>query len=284
MLVPLLVALVVVEVLFPAVLALARNRLLFYPWATPAPETGLPALAHVDGRLVRVRRADGRALAAYDVRPAGFDTEAGPVVLFLHGNAGNIALRAETLAWFAEGTGARVLLLEWSGFGGNDGSPSEEELAEDARAAFDHLVAEGVAPSRIVLYGESIGSAAATRLATEREVAGVVAQSGFSSLSSMALRAYPWLPLGALFVTGSFPSARHAAALRVPLLVVHGTADTIVPFEEGRRLHEAVPGSELLKVPGADHNDLFEVGGRAYLAELGERFRAWAGTVRPSPR
>lgn len=284
----LLLVVLVVEVGLPLLLWLGRERMIFFPAATPGPEAGLgffpPELA---ARVVRIRRpagrdggaeagGAGRTLAAYDARPPGWDEAAGPVVLFAHGNAGNLYWRAPLAADFVRGTGARTVMFDYSGYGGNPGRPSERAVYEDGLAAYDHLVGEGVAPGRIVLYGESLGAAVALAVAAERPVAGVVLQSAFSSASSVALRLYPWLPLTALLVHSSFPNSRRLAPLEVPALVVHGRRDEIIPFAEGRRLAAAAPErAELLTIEDAGHNDLFEVGGDEYLQALGERFRSW---------
>jgi fermentation-respiration switch protein FrsA (DUF1100 family) len=249
-----------------------KNRLLFFP--SPGPPDAAVFPADVDARVVRVVRPDGRKLAAYDVAPRGLD-DAAPVVLFFHGNAENIASRADLAAWFARTARVRLLLPDYSGYGGNEGSPSEDETYVDALAAYDHLAAQGVPASRIVVFGESIGGGPATYVAANRRVAGLALQSAFSSLPSMALRTFPWLPLAALFVHDSFPNVDRIAAVDAPVLVVHGTRDTIVPFAEGARLAAARPGAELLPVDGADHNDLYDVAGDAYLRGLGDRFRRW---------
>ncbi len=267
----------IVEIGIPLVLLLGCNRLLFFPADRPLPEEELRRLGSVDARVVRVVRPDGRKLAAYDVSPRGAaaDGTTGPVVLFLHGNAGNIAQRAWLAGWFARTADVRVLMPDYSGYGGNEGSPTEDEINTDSLAAYDHLVEDGVDPSRIVVFGESIGGGPALFVATERRVAGVVVQSAFSSLSSMAWNVYPWLPLAALFVSGDFPNADRIAALDVPVLIVHGIEDRVVPFSEGERLAAAQPRAEFLRFEGADHNDLFDIAGDDYLRGLGERFRRW---------
>ena len=272
----LLAAVAAVEVGLPIVLWFARDRLMFFPSAEPPAESGLPGFpAGVDANLVHVVRPDGRRLAAYDARPRGAADE-GPVVIFLHGNAGNLATRAPLLGDFVLGTRCRVLAIDWSGFGGNEGSPSEREVCADGVAAFDHLRAAGVPEKRIVLYGESIGGAVALAVAAERPCAGVVVQSSFSSLSSMALRVYPWLPLTALLARGSFPSAERAKGLAAPMLIAHGTRDSIVPFSEGEALKAAAgERAELLPIEGADHNDFMFIAGEEYLAAVGEKCRAW---------
>jgi fermentation-respiration switch protein FrsA (DUF1100 family) len=164
---------------------------------------------------------------------------------------------------------------DYSGYGGNEGTPSEDEINADALAACDHLLAQGVPPAHIVVYGESIGGGPAIYLATRRPIAGLAVQSTFSSLSSMAIHVYPWLPLGALIVRGSFPNADRIATVQIPVLIVHGTADSIVPFREGQRLAKAQPRAEFLPIAGADHNDLLDVAGEPYLRSLGDRFRRW---------
>jgi len=267
-------AVVVVEVVLPLLLLVGCNSLLFFPMRSPAAEAGLAAFHGVHGRVVRVARPDGRGLAAYDVAPRGHAADA-PVVLFLHGNAGNIAMRADLAAWFARTAGVRLLMPDYSGYGGNEGSPSESEIHVDALAAFDHLVADGVDPSRIVVYGESIGGGPALHVATNRRVAGVVLQSTLSSLSSMAWRHYWWLPLAPVLVGGAFDNVGRIARVECPVLIVHGTNDSIVPIAEGERLAAAQPRAEFLRVADADHNDLLDVAGDDSLRGLGERFRRW---------
>ena len=271
-----LVALLVVEVGLPLLAFLLRDRLMFFPSAAPRAREGLPRVGPgVEAAAVEVLRPDGRRLEALDGRPAGAAGDL-PVLLFLHGNAGTAGGRAPILGDLVRGTGARVLLAEYSGYGGNGGSPSEREAVADGLAAFDHLRAAGVPAGRIVLYGESLGGAVALAVAAERECAGVVLQSSFSSTASMALRLYPWMPLAALLSRGSFPSVDRIAGLRAPVLVAHGARDSIVPPAEGRRLHAAAPpGAELLVVPGADHNDFLEVAGEPWIATLRERIRTW---------
>jgi len=269
-----LIALAVVEIALPVALALARNRIIFLPSAAPLPEDALVVPRSLDARVVRIVRSDGRRLAAYDLAPKDLSAEA-PVVLFLHGNAGNIGDRASLAVWIAQTANVRLLMPDYSGYGGNEGAPSEAEINVDALAACDYLVAQGVPLGRIVVYGESIGGGPAIYLATQRAIAGLALQSTFTSLSAMALRVYPWLPLGALVVRGAFPNAERIATLRMPVLIVHGTADSIVPFAEGQRLAKALPSAEFLPIAGADHNDLFDAGGEGYLRALGDRFRRW---------
>jgi fermentation-respiration switch protein FrsA (DUF1100 family) len=169
---------------------------------------------------------------------------------------------------------------DYSGYGGNEGSPSEDELSVDALAAYDHLVADGVDPSQIVVFGESIGGGPTLHVATNRAVAGVALQSTLSSLSSMAWRRFWWMPLAPILVSGKFDNADRVARVTAPVLIVHGTVDSIIPFAEGEKLAAVQPKAEFLRVEGADHNDLYDVAGDAYLRGLGERFRRWTNSKR----
>jgi fermentation-respiration switch protein FrsA (DUF1100 family) len=201
-----------------------------------------------------------------------------PIIIFFHGNAGNIGWRAPLLEQFVTGTGVRTVLFDYSGYGGNAGTPSEKEAYADGLAVYDFVAAQGVPPEQIVLYGESLGAAVALEVATRRSCAGVVAQSPFSSVSSFALRVYPWLPLTALLARGAFPSTDRVQEVDCPVLVVHGDQDEVIPFAEGLKLHRAAPaGTELITVKGAGHNDFFDIAGPEYLRTIGERVRSWTG-------
>ncbi len=270
-----LAIIVLCQLALPLGMLVARDRLIFFPSARPTTAEGLAWIEGVEAEVLEVRRLDGLALAGYDARPPGAPDA--PLLLFLHGNAGNAALRAPWLGQFARDAGVRVVLASYAGYGGNGGRPSEADLHMDALAFFDRVVADGVDPRGIVLYGESIGAAAALRLAGERPCAGVIAQAPFASLASMVRRVYPWLPLAPLLAGDAYPNAERAAALSVPLLVVHGTADEIIPFAEGERVHVAAPGSELWPIEGAGHNDLFEAGGPEFARKVGVWVRRWAG-------
>jgi uncharacterized protein len=175
--------------------------------------------------------------------------------LVLPGNAGNRHARAP-LATALHARGLGVLLLDYRGYGGNPGRPSEDGLARDARAARRHLLeSEGVDPADLVYYGESIGAAVAAGLAVEHPPAGMVLRSPFTSLTDVAGVHYPFLPVDRL-LRDRFEVAEHVAQIEVPTIVVLGTADGIVPATQSRAVAEAAAGPvELVEVPGADHND-----------------------------
>jgi fermentation-respiration switch protein FrsA (DUF1100 family) len=187
-------------------------------------------------------------------------------VLVCHGNAGNISHRLERARLMQQRLGASVLLFDYRGYGRSSGSPDEEGTYRDARAAYRHLVDDkGIAAERLLLFGESLGAAVAVQLALEKPAAALVLESAFTSIPDMARAAYPFLPpVGALIRT-RYETLAKVPRLRVPLLVLHGERDEIVPFDQGRRVFEAAPEPKrFFAIPGAGHNDTYLSGGEPY--------------------
>jgi uncharacterized protein len=226
-----------------------QRRLLFLPDRMP-PD---PERAGVPEVVVRqVRTEDGLSLLAWYVPPSG---PADFTVLLLHGNAGSIAHRAGRLrALNALGWG--VLLLEYRGYGGNPGSPSEDGLVLDARAGLASLRAMGVADSRILLWGESLGTGLAVRLASENAVGGVLLDSPYTSIADAAARQYPFVPVHWL-IRDRFEALGRMSRVKSPVFVMQGSADRLVPPEMGRALVDAAGGvTGLWVAEGARHVDL----------------------------
>ena len=157
-----------------------------------------------------------------------------PTLLFLHGNAGSIADRADRLAFY-QSRRMGAAFLSWRGFGGSSGRPSETGLISDARAAYDHLVRAGVAPENIVLVGESLGTGIAVPLAAALPVGAVVLEAPFTSAAAVARIAYPWVPVG-LLMKDQFRTSSVIAEVRAPLLILDGERDSIIPFALGKAL------------------------------------------------
>ncbi len=146
------------------------------------------------------------------------------------------------LARALAGHGLAVLLFDYRGYGGNPGRPSEAGLARDVRAADDFLRRRGAAaaPDRILFYGESLGAAVATALATEHPPAGLVLRSPFVDLASVGRVHYPFLPVGTL-LRDRYPLAEHLAEVDAPVAVVYGSGDSVVPPDQSRAVAEAAP-------------------------------------------
>jgi fermentation-respiration switch protein FrsA (DUF1100 family) len=241
---------VVAVVLFVVLFSWAFQRRLIYLPSTGAVPSAATMLA--GARDVQLTTHDGLSLGAWYIPARG---AAGTfTVLVANGNAGDRSLRAP-LARALANQGFGVLLFDYRGYGGNLGSPSEEGLARDVRAAHRFLTDEGVPGNRLLYYGESLGAGVVAELATEHMPAGLVLRSPFADLASVGQIHYPFLPVRAL-LKDRFPVAEYVARVAVPITVVYGTEDSIVPLKESRRSVAAARGpTRLVAVEGADHND-----------------------------
>ena len=225
---------------------LFQGRLIYLPYGTP----GSPAAVGLSGvEQVRLATDDGLDLDAWYVAPAVAGRRT--AVLLLPGNAGNRSLRAPLAGRLAR-AGLAVLVVDYRGYAGNPGRPSEEGLALDALAAHRYLERRDDV-DRIVVLGESLGAAVAVRLAGQVTVHAVVLRSPFTSLADVGSLHYPFLPVR-LLLRDRFDVLSGLRRVEVPVTVVAGTGDTIVPPELSRRV-AAAADAELVVVEGAGHND-----------------------------
>jgi pimeloyl-ACP methyl ester carboxylesterase len=235
--------------LLAALWALQR-RLIYLPFPADVP----PAAAVLPtAREVTLRTDNGLELGAWFVPPA--DAEHGTAVLVAGGNAGNRSHRAPLAAALAR-AGLGVLLFDYRGYGGNRGHPTQRGLARDVRAARGFLTEEAdVPPDRIVYYGESLGSAVVTELATEHPPAALVLRSPFPDLAAVGRVYYAFLPVR-LLLRDRYPLAAQLARIDVPTTIVYGADDATVPAELSRAVAAAAAGpTRVVEVAGADHND-----------------------------
>ncbi len=207
---------------------------------------------------------DGLKLHAWYVKA----NRANGVLLISHGNAGNLSHRLDLMSRLHR-HGFSVFMYDYRGYGRSEGSPSEEGVYLDGRAAYDHLTrVEGVDPSRIILFGSSLGGAVAVDLATQREAAGLILEATFSSGKELAQTLYPFLPVK-LLMKSEYDSIGKIREIRIPLLVIHGSRDSIVPIELARDLYDAAnEPKRFYVIENADHNDTYFVGGEVYFNEL----------------
>ncbi len=242
-----LVLLVVVVALLAALWLLQRRLISFPDTAGPPAGSMLPG-----AREITLQTEDGLALGAWHVAPTRADR--GITVLLIPGNAGSRALRAP-LARRLAAQGLAVLLLDYRGYGGNPGRPTEDGLLTDARAAHAYLLGHGVPAQRLIYFGESLGAAVATRLATEQPPGGLVLRSPFTRLAAVGSRHYPLLPVR-LLLRDRCPVTTRIGQVRVPTAGVYGSADTRVPPEQSAAVAAAAGGPvRAVEVVGADHND-----------------------------
>ena len=241
---------VLVLALMMAAVWLMQRRMIYFPDRSAPP----PASHVVHGAEdVILRTADGLVLTAWLVRPQTTDRRLGVVVA--PGNAGNRLDRVPLAKELAD-LGLTVLLVDYRGYGGNPGRPTETGLAQDVRAARAYLVDKASIPAdRLIYFGESLGAAVVTALAAEHPPAGLVLRSPFTDLAAVGQEHYPFLPVR-LLLRDRFPVAGPIARVTAPTVIVYGTADSIVPPAQRVAVAEAAAGPvRLVAVDGADHTD-----------------------------
>lgn len=198
------------------------------------------------------------------------------VVLFCHGNAGNITGRLDVMQFSQQRLNASLLMFDYRGYGRSEGSPHEQGVLMDARAARQWLAEKsGLPEQEIVLWGESIGGAVAVDLAASEGAGGLILEDTFTSLPAVAAYHYPWLPVR-LLMRGRFDSLAKIGNYHGPLLMIHGDADTIVPYHFGQQLFAAAnEPKRFVTEPGHDHNDARS---RAAWAAIEDFFRSASTT------
>jgi uncharacterized protein len=263
---PMIVSVVSSIVLLVGLLVLLRaseRRLMYFPVGPPISPDEI-GLSHAEP--VAFTTVDGITLHGWFLpglqRPAPF------TVVVFNGNAGNRSYRAP-LAVALQAQDLAVLLFDYRGYGENRGSPTEEGLAADARAAREFLVRRAdVNAERLVYFGESLGSAVAVHLAAEHSPAALVLRSPFASMADVGQHHYPFLPVR-LLLRDRYASIDRIRDVRCPVLVIAGAQDRIVPLEHSRRLYEAVSSAKKLVIlPEADHNDAALASGRDMIAAI----------------
>lgn len=185
-------------------------------------------------------------------------------ILFGHGNAEDLGYDLPYLRELGD-AGFNVLGYDYRGYGHSEGCPSEKGLCRDIEAAYAYLSGPlGIPPDRIILLGRSLGSGPSTYLAATKPVGGLILESAFTSAFRVAIP-FPFFPFD------QFPNRKRLAQVRCPLLVIHGTRDTIISIHHGRKLYETYGGPKrCLWVEGADHNDLFPTDPEKYRQTIQE--------------
>ena len=252
--VKLLIALVKVYLFLVLGILFFQRHVMYVPsqgWAL-APEAA-------GAKAVQYNTPDGLTLTSWYAPPA----EGKPVIVMFHGNAGNISHRAFKLAHFAQ-EGYGVLLAEYRGYGGNAGSPSEQGFYTDGRAAVNWLMHEkGVAEKDIVLYGESIGTGTASQMALEyRNARALILEAPFASMEAEGRAVYPWLGPFIYMTLDKYDNIAKAPYINMPVLVVQGDADEVIPYTQGKALFEAMGSKdkEYKLLAGGRHMNLVDFG------------------------
>ena len=262
--------LVVLTVLCATIVAGAmflERQMIYYPTRYPDGLWDLDAVTRSSGCTLEdcfFTAADGVRLHGWWCRPSHAEgVTADMVLLWFHGNAGNLSHRADLMLRLAR-TPVQVFIVDYRGYGRSEGRPSEQGLYRDGDAAWRYLTDERrMAPNRVVVFGDSLGGAVAVDLAARVSAAGLIVQSGFTSVPDMAARHFPFVPR--FLIRTRMDSLAKITDVREPKLFIHSPTDEVVPYELGRRLYEAAPEPKwFLEVPGATHNDTDVVGGHRY--------------------
>jgi fermentation-respiration switch protein FrsA (DUF1100 family) len=234
-----------------ALMYLAQRSLMYFPESvrTKPADAGFP-----DAEEVFLDTADGEKIIAWHVAPH----QDKPVIVYFHGNGASLRYRVRRFrALTADGTG--LIAVSYRGFGGSTGSPSEKGLILDAEAAYQFAVARYPA-TRIVLWGESLGSAVAVALAAEKPVARLILEAPFTSAADVGAAAYPFIPVR-LLIKDAFHSDERIGAITAPILVIHGDHDHIVPIKFGERLFSLIKSPKrFVRIPGGRHRNLEDSG------------------------
>jgi len=157
-------------------------------------------------------------------------------ILFLHGNAGSLENRIHKINHFKE-MNVNFLLISWRGFSGNKGKPTEKGLYEDAKSAVAWLKSKGVNENNIIIYGESLGTGVATEIAQNKNFAGIILESPFTSMVDAGKNKYPYLPVR-LLLKDKYESNKKIKNIKSPILIMHGKVDNLVPFDMGKKMYE----------------------------------------------
>ncbi len=225
----------------------------------------------LEAEELRVAAADGARLHGWWIKGRGETA-----LVWYHGNAGNVSHRLDNARALVARFGLDVFLVDYRGYGLSDGAPSEAGLYADGLAVYDEARARGFAPRAIVLFGRSLGAAVAIETALAREACAVILETPFRSIAAMAREHYPFVPT--FLIRTRYDSEAKIARLRVPVLVLHGDRDEIVPLAHARRLFDLAPEPKrFFLIRGAGHNDTYFAGGESYFDAWGEFLEEFAG-------
>ncbi|WP_209348991.1 alpha/beta hydrolase [Pontixanthobacter sp. CEM42] len=236
---------VIVYLAVAALLYFQQGRMIY-----PAPQDVVPLPEGFEE--IALQTSDGLTLRSF-YRSA---EEGQPTAVYFHGNGGTLLGSAAATSRMGQ-KGYGLLLVEYRGYGGNEGEPSEGGFYKDGRAALAFLEAQGIRQDQTILIGNSIGSGTATQMATEIRPKALILASPFTSVPDVASAAVPWMPVRIL-VRDRFDNAAKLRDITVPVLVQHGSADTMIPPSHGETLADLAPTGTFQIFDGAGHDLIFD--------------------------
>ena len=248
--------------LFVVVVYFMQGRMLYLAEVPGRALIMTPTDVGMDYQDVSIETTDGVTLHGWFI--AGRSSQ---VLLFFHGNAGNISHRLDSIAQFQD-LGLSVLIVDYRGYGQSEGRTTEKGIYRDADAAWRHLTEErGVVASDIVVFGRSLGASVASRLAMEHQPLALILESSFTSVPDVAQDIYPWLPVRWLSRL-SHATRDYVRDVQCPVLVIHSRDDEIIPFRHGEEIYASANEPRTLLAIHGTHNDAFLRDARAYIEGL----------------
>ena len=246
-------------VLLVVIVYFMQGRLLYLPNMPGRALDMTPIDVGMDYQGVSIETADGVTLHGWFV--VG---QSARVLLFFHGNAGNISHRLESIRQFRD-LGLSVLIIDYRGYGQSGGRTTEKGIYRDADAAWRYLTEDrGIAASNILVFGRSLGASVASRLASQQQASALIVESSFTSVPDVAQELYPWLP-ARWMSRFSHATRDYIRDVRCPVLVIHSRDDEIIPFHHGEAIFAAANEPRTLLTLRGTHNDAFLRDERTYL-------------------
>lgn len=238
----------------------------------PEPQHTAPADADLPDVVERtIATPDGETLIAWYAKAKPGQ----PTVLYFHGNGGALETRRDRIRKYMN-RGRGMFMMSYRGFSGSTGNPSEIANIADAKLAYDALLKEGVKAEDIILYGESLGTGVAIQLALEKPAQGLILESPYTSLADRGAEIYWWLPVQ-LMMSDKYESRSYISKLKLPIFILHGELDDVVPVAMGRKLYAlANEPKEIMTLKGAGHNDHWLYGSFEVINAWIDRLRAGA--------
>lgn len=254
------IATAVILYIIPLVLVYILQRSFMY---FPPEDYLSPSDMNVNAEEVQVTTASRDNLQAWWMPPSSSDV---PIILFFHGN-GSAIYSNHDIYTDLQLAGYGVMAVGYPGYPGSTGAPKQADIVAGAQAHYDWMLAQGIAPDRIVFFGTSLGSGIAAQLATTRKPAMLIMDAPFNSTLDMGRLSMPIFPVSVL-MKDQYRSDLALIDLNVPLLWIHGTDDDVIPFSQGQKLYDAYTGPKASKViEGGEHTNLWGLGGREKVLE-----------------
>lgn len=233
-----------------------QPKLIYYPHNEVS---ATPELISLDYEDITLTTNDGVEINAWWIP----NQNARGTLLFLHGNAGNISHRLDSINIFHQ-LDLSVLIIDYRGYGNSNGKPSEQGTYNDAETAWNYLTNEkNIKPDEIIIFGRSLGAAVATWLVEKHSAAGLILESSFTSIADIGKYYYPYLPTS-LLARIKYPSVTRMTNITSPTLVIHSPNDEIIPYEHGKQLFEAANNPKVFLNINGGHNEGFMVSGKQY--------------------